>query len=286
MALCRYLDPEGPRLGWLDRDAQTVAPLPGTLADVLRLTSAERAEQLAAWRAEAPLNLPLAEVALLAPVDEQEVWAAGVTYERSRDARMEESSQQDVYERVYDAERPELFFKAQGWRCVGPDASIAIRDDSDWDVPEPELALVMDAFGAVAGYTVGNDVSSRSIEGANPLYLPQAKLFTDCCALGPWIVTPDELPDVSALGISLTIERADARLWHANASTSQLHRPLEELVDYLHRALEFPAGVVLMTGTPLVPPAEFTLRPGDVTRVEVEGIGELLNTVRRLERPD
>jgi 2-dehydro-3-deoxy-D-arabinonate dehydratase len=226
----------------------------------------------------------LAETQLLAPVDEQEIWAAGVTYERSRDARMEESSQQDVYDKVYDAQRPELFFKAPAWRSVGPDAEIAIRDDSDWDVPEPELAVVLDAFGAIAGYTVGNDVSSRSIEGENPLYLPQAKMFADSCALGPWIMLPDELPDVNNLGIALTIERPDASLWQSSASTRQLHRSLDELIEYLCRALEFPAGAVLLTGTPIVPPSAFTLKPGDVVRIEIDGIGTLTNPVRRLGR--
>jgi 2-dehydro-3-deoxy-D-arabinonate dehydratase len=282
MPLCRYQDTDGPRLGWVDIDAQTVAPLSGTLAELLRRDPPARSARLAALRAEAPLTQPLAETQLLAPVDAQEVWAAGVTYERSRDARMEESSQQDVYDKVYDAQRPELFFKAAGWRCVGPDAEIAIRDDSDWDVPEPELAVVLDAFGVIAGYTVGNDVSSRSIEGENPLYLPQAKMFADSCALGPWIMLPDELPDVSELGIALTIERADASLWESTASTRQLHRTLTELIAYLYRALEFPDGAVLLTGTPIVPPSEFTLKPGDVVRIGIDGIGSLTNPVRRL----
>jgi 2-dehydro-3-deoxy-D-arabinonate dehydratase len=282
MPLCRYQDTDGPRLGWVEQDAQTVAPLSGTLADLLRLDAPARVARLAALRAEAPVTLPLAEALILAPVDAQEVWAAGVTYERSRDARMEESSQQDVYDKVYDAQRPELFFKATAWRCVGPDAEIAIRDDSDWDVPEPELAVVLDAFGAIAGYTVGNDVSSRSIEGENPLYLPQAKMFADSCALGPWIMLPYELPDVSDLSIALTIERTDASLWESTASTSQLHRTLDELIAYLYRALAFPDGAVLLTGTPIVPPSEFTLKPGDVVRIAIDGVGTLTNPVRRL----
>ena len=284
MPLCRYEADDGPRLGWVDREARTVAPLSGSLADLLGVHSLERSERLAGMRAAAPLSLPLEQVRLLAPVDEQEVWAAGVTYERSRNARMEESQQQDVYDRVYDAERPEIFFKAPAWRCVGPDTAIAIRDDSDWDVPEPELAVVLDAFGVIAGYAVGNDVSSRSIEGANPLYLPQAKMFTDSCALGPWIVMANELADVSDLSIALTIERADASLWESSASTRQLHRTLDELIGYLYRALDFPAGAVLLTGTPIVPPSEFTLKPGDIVSIEIDGIGVLTNPVRRLAR--
>jgi 2-dehydro-3-deoxy-D-arabinonate dehydratase len=283
MPLCRYEADDAPRLGWVDRDAGHVAPLSGTLAELLRLDAEQRDARLTELRAEAPLTVPLEQVTLLAPVDTQEIWAAGVTYERSRDARMEESSQQDVYQRVYDAHRPEIFFKAPGWRCVGPGAEIAIRDDSDWDVPEPELALVLDAFGAVAGYTVGNDVSSRSIEGENPLYLPQAKMFSDSCALGPWIMLPAELPRTDDLGITLTIERADASLWESSASTRQLHRSLDELIAYLFRALTFPDGAVLLTGTPIVPPAEFTLKPGDVVRIEINGIGALTNPVRRLQ---
>ena len=282
MPLCHYADEAGTRLGWITDDRAQMLPLSGSLDDLLALDARERAARLAALRSMAPEALPLADVRLLAPVAAQEVWAAGVTYQRSRDARMQESTQQDVYDNVYTAERPELFFKAPGWRCVGPDDEIAIRNDSDWDVPEPELTVVIDAFGAIAGYTIGNDVSSRSIEGANPLYLPQAKMFTASCALGPWIVLPDELQHPSNLDIALTIERQDTRFWAGETSTSQLNRSIDELVAYLFRALDFPAGAMLLTGAGIVPPEEFTLTPGDVVRIEIEGIGALTNRVRRL----
>jgi 2-dehydro-3-deoxy-D-arabinonate dehydratase len=215
-------------------------------------------------------------------VDVQEVWAAGVTYERSREARMEESAEADVYERVYDAARPEIFFKSQPWRCAGDGAEIAIRHDSVWDVPEPELAIVLDSSGAIAGYTIGNDVSSRSIEGENPLYLPQAKIYTGSCALGPWIVLPEEMPDPLSLGIELQITRAGTPFWRGEANTAQLHRGLAELSGTLFSALDFPAGAVLLTGTSIVPPSEFTLEEGDGVAITLDGIGTLRNSVRRL----
>lgn len=282
MPLCRYQDAGGARLGWVDRERESVAPLDGSLAELLRLGEAARRGRIAALRSRAGAELPLRGVTLLAPVDEQEIWAAGVTYARSREARMEESSQGDVYDRVYDAERAEIFFKAPAWRCVGPGGAVAIRGDSSWDVPEPELALILAADGAIAGYCIGNDVSSRSIEGDNPLYLPQAKVYDASCALGPWIVTPEELPNVSDLGIRLAIERDGRTFWEGAASTRQLRRTLPELVECLYRALSFPAGAALLTGTSIVPPAAFTLAVGDVARIEIDGIGELTNRVRVL----
>jgi 2-dehydro-3-deoxy-D-arabinonate dehydratase len=197
---------------------------------------------------------------------------------------MEESTQVDVYARVYEAERPEIFFKAPAQRCVGPFEPIAIRPDSTWNVPEPELALVIDAYGEVAGFTVGNDVSSRAIEGENPLYLPQAKIYTASCALGPWIVQRDEISDVMALGIRLRIERDGRERWSGETSTARIHHPLAELVECLYAALDFPSGAVLMTGTGIVPPADFTLEAGDGVTVEIDGIGTLTNHVYQLER--
>jgi 2-dehydro-3-deoxy-D-arabinonate dehydratase len=205
-----------------------------------------------------------------------------VTYLRSRDARMEESSQRDVYDRVYDADRPELFLKATPNRVSGPSEAIAIRGDSGWDVPEPELVILVNAHGELVGYTIGNDVSSRSIEGENPLYLPQAKVYSRCAALGPAVVTVDELPDVSNLEIQLTIRRDGAQLFQESTATSQLHRSLSDLMEYLLRDNEFPAGVFLMTGTGIVPPSEFTLQDGDEVTVRIEGIGSLVNPVIRL----
>ena len=215
---------------------------------------------------------------MLAPVDEQEVWAAGVTYERSRDERMAESSEASVYDRVYAAERPEVFFKSTAARVVGPGQPVGIRADSDWDVPEPELALVFTSSGELFGWTVGNDMSSRSIEGENPLYLPQAKVYEAACALGPAIV-----PVWAArapFDIRLTIERGGAEAFAGSTSTAAITRTAEDLSDWLFAAMPFPSGVVLLTGTGVVPPESFTLAAGDVVRVTIDGLGTLENPVR------
>jgi 2-dehydro-3-deoxy-D-arabinonate dehydratase len=212
---------------------------------------------------------------LLPPVEPwQEVWASGVTYLRSRDARQAESETGDIYARVYVAERPELFMKAIGWRVMGPEDPIRVRPDSTWNVPEPELTLVINARGEIVGYVAGNDVSSRSIEGANPLYLPQAKVYAGSCALGPAIrlASPDEMRD---LPITLEIQRQGEQAFHGETATSQMKRTFEELVDYLFKELPFPNGAFLMTGTGIVPPDDFTLRAGDVVRI---GVGELALT--------
>ncbi len=255
---------------------------PDSLTAALQLPAAELSAALRAVVDAPHEDMPLSAVTLKAPIDRQEVWAAGVTYLRSRDARMEESSQRDVYDRVYDADRPELFLKATPNRVSGPGEAIAIRGDSGWDVPEPELAVLLNAYGELVGYTIGNDVSSRSIEGENPLYLPQAKVYSRCAALGPAVVTADELPDVSNLEIQLTIRRDGAQLFQDSTATSQLHRSLSDLMEYLLRDNEFPAGVFLMTGTGIVPPSEFTLQDGDEVTIRVEGIGSLVNPVVRL----
>ncbi len=255
---------------------------PDSLTAALQMPAAELRAALRAVENAPHEDMPLTGVTLKAPIDRQEVWAAGVTYLRSRDARMEESSQRDVYDRVYDADRPELFLKATPNRVSGPGEAIAIRGDSGWDVPEPELAILVNAHGELVGYTIGNDVSSRSIEGENPLYLPQAKVYSRCAALGPAVVTVDELPDVSNLEIQLTIRRDDAQLFQGSTATSQLHRSLSDLMEYLLRDNEFPAGVFLMTGTGIVPPSEFTLQDGDEVTIRIEGIGSLVNPVVRL----
>lgn len=269
-------------LAWVDRESQRAFTLDGTLRELLARDAEERSRRINDLRQHAAASLPLDEVAFLAPVDEQEIWAAGVTYERSRDARMEESAQEDVYARVYDAARPEIFFKAPAWRCAGDFQPVAIRHDSSWDVPEPELAIVIDSHGAIAGYTIGNDLSSRSIEGENPLYLPQAKMFSGSCALGPWIVLPSELDDPIGLGIRLRIERDGSEHWNGQTSTRHFHRSLADLVECLYAALDFPAGAVLLTGTGIVPPSEFSLEAGDTVKIEIDGIGALTNHVYRL----
>lgn len=246
------------------------------------MPAADLLTSLRAVSATAGDGVILKEATLRAPIDAQEVWAAGVTYLRSRDARMEESTQRDVYDQVYDADRPEIFFKATPNRVSGPGEAIAIRGDSGWDVPEPELVLVQNSAGERVGYTVGNDVSSRSIEGENPLYLPQAKLYARSAAMGPVIVTAEELSDPLKLDIRLVIRRAGQTHFEDRTSTSQLHRTLADLTTYLFRANEFPDGVFLMTGTGIVPPSEFTLEDGDEVTIIIDGIGELVNPVVRL----
>ncbi len=207
---------------------------------------------------------------LLPPVEAtQEVWACGVTYLRSRDARKEEStSAADAYDKVYDAERPEIFFKSAGWRAVGDGAPIRIRKDSHWNVPEPELTLVVNAGGEIVGYTAGNDVSSRDIEGENPLYLPQAKSYTGSCAVGPGIQIAD-VESMTDLPIHLVIKRDGKTIFDDTAATSQMKRTPTELVSYLCRELSFPHGALLMTGTCLVPGGDFTLSSGDTVRISV-----------------
>jgi 2-dehydro-3-deoxy-D-arabinonate dehydratase len=228
-------------------------------------------------------GFPLEEVDVLAPIDGRtEVWACGVTYEISREARVEESERAaDAYELVYDADRPELFFKSAAWRVVGDGGAVAVRSDSTLDVPEPEVALVINAWGDVVGYTICDDVSSRSIEGENPLYLPQAKIYLGSCALGPMVRPVWEVADPYALGIELTIRRGGAVAWHGTASTAQLHRRYDDLVKYLMRADVHPEGAVLSTGTCLVPPAPFSLEAGDIVEIGIDQIGTLTTDVVR-----
>jgi 2-dehydro-3-deoxy-D-arabinonate dehydratase len=217
----------------------------------------------------------------LAPVESQEVWAAGVTYYRSRTARMEESRDAGggtFYDRVYDAARPELFFKAAPWRVRGPGEPIRVRGDSRWSVPEPELALVVNARGAIVGYTIGNDVSARDIEGENPLYLPQAKTYDGACALGPALLVHDgALPPDTA--VTLAIARDGAAAFAGSTTLAQLRRTPAELAGWLYRETSFPHGCVLLTGTGVVPPDDFTLRSGDVVRIAIAPIGVLENVV-------
>jgi 2-dehydro-3-deoxy-D-arabinonate dehydratase len=249
-----------------------------TLADLLRLSEDELRQLPSSTQRESlPDDAP---VALLAPIDRAtEVWAAGVTYRRSEQARMEESQTPDIYSKVYAADRPELFFKASPRRVAGPDEPIAIRSDSAWDVPEPELAIVVNAHARIVGYTIANDVSSRSIEGENPLYLPQAKVFAGCCALGPGVVPAWEVPDPYRLGIHMRILRNDELVWQGETSTSELKRRLDELVRYLFLEDDFPDGVIVCTGTALVPASPFTLAAGDEVEIEIDQLGTLRNPV-------
>jgi 2-dehydro-3-deoxy-D-arabinonate dehydratase len=217
----------------------------------------------------------------LPPVASQEVWAAGVTYFRSRTARMEESKPSgggSFYDAVYQAERPELFFKAAGWRVRGPGETVRIRRDARWNVPEPELALVVNARGTIVGYTIGNDMSSRDIEGENPLYLPQAKVYDGSCALGPAVLVR-EAPLPPDTAIALTIVRGSAAVFEGSTTLAQMKRTPEELVQYLYRETSFPHGCVLLTGTGVVPPDDFTLQAGDAIAVTIPPIGTLENVV-------
>lgn len=244
-----------------------------SLGQLLRLKADEGHLLLESLRTDLP-----ASGEPLAPVDENhEVWAAGVTYLSSRNARQAESTEADFYARVYVADRPELFFKSPGWRAVGHRGVIRRRSDSTWDVPEPELTLVVNSHREIVGYCAGNDVSSRSIEGENPLYLPQAKTYRGSCALGPAIQL-GIAADLGDLAIELEIRRGGKSLFSGTVRTSRMKRTPGELVGFLFRELEFPQGVLLMTGTGIVPPSEFTLRGGDEVRVTV-GELSLINIV-------
>jgi 2-dehydro-3-deoxy-D-arabinonate dehydratase len=222
---------------------------------------------------------PMPEV--LAPIGSQEVWASGVTYFRSREARMEESEKAgggSFYDRVYDAERPELFFKSTALRVVGNHGTVRIRRDSAWDVPEPELTLFASESGTLVGYTIGNDMSSRSIEGENPLYLPQAKSYNGSTALGPCLYVPEQPLSPDTI-IDLSIVRGSEEVFNGEITLSQMKRKADELLRYLYRELSFPVGCYLMTGTGIIPPSDFTLQAGDVVHITIEPIGTLTNTV-------
>jgi 2-dehydro-3-deoxy-D-arabinonate dehydratase len=218
---------------------------------------------------------------LLAPVDHQEVWAAGVTYQRSLQARAEESAEPDVYERVYQASRPEIFFKSTPERVRGPGQAGCIRSDSAWNVPEPELGLVLAADGSVFGYTIGDDLSSRSIEGENPLYLPQAKVYEGACVVGPWIVPVGDVG--GPFDVRLEVHRGGDVAFSGTTSTAKMYRTLDDLVDWLGRGLRFPAGAVLLTGTGIVPDDSFTLAGGDRVEITVDPLGTLSHPVEVLD---
>jgi 2-dehydro-3-deoxy-D-arabinonate dehydratase len=224
--------------------------------------------------------IPLANVALLPPIDLQEVWAAGVTYKRSQTARMEESeAAASCYDRVYTADRPELFFKATPSRVCGHNQPLRIRSDASWNVPEPEITLVLSPSLKILGLTIGNDMSSRDIEGDNPLYLPQAKCYEACAGLGPWIVLMDELPPVDKIGVDLKIERAGKVVFEGQTSAAEMARKFEDLVGWLGRDNVFPDGAFLMTGTGIVPGSDFTLRPDDMVHITIDGVGTLSNPI-------
>ncbi|MZD04014.1 fumarylacetoacetate hydrolase [Streptomyces sp. SID5785] len=276
--IVRFADPTGAvRTGVAD-DAARVRPFTGgpRIADLLRLPVRDLRARVEAAAAAPPVHDPL----LLPPLDgRMEVWAAGVTYERSREARIAESTVQDVYAKVYDADRPELFLKSVAWRVVTDDEPIAVRADSALNVPEPELGLVVNSAGETAGYVVVDDVSSRSIEGENPLYLPQAKIYGGSTAVSSGIVPVWEIPDPTDLRIDLVVRRGAGTPYSGTVSTKAFHRPPSALVDHLRAAQPFPDGVILSTGTGIVPGLDFTLKPGDVVRIDIESVGTLTNPV-------
>lgn len=251
---------------------------PKTLSDFLHAD--DPAALVAAHLDTDDSSVPLDSVQLLPPLDEQEVWAAGVTYKRSREARERESAEAArFYDLVYNAERPELFLKATPRRVVGPGAAVRIRRDSRWNVPEPELALVVSPQMKIVGYTIGNDMSSRDIEGENPLYLPQAKVYDGSCSLGPVITLAAALPPPDRVSIRLTIARAGAVVFDGSTNLSAMKRSFEDLVSWLGRENHFPDGVILLTGTGIVPPDHFTLERGDDIAIEITDIGCLKNRV-------
>ncbi|MBX9679599.1 MAG: fumarylacetoacetate hydrolase family protein [Gemmataceae bacterium] len=226
--------------------------------------------------------LPLHRAMLVAPIDQQEVWAAGVTYKRSEEARKRESvGAAQFYDLVYSAARPELFFKSPAWRVSGPGERVHIRRDARWSVPEPELALVISPELKLVGFTIGNDMSSRDIEGENPLYLPQAKFYDHACALGPAITLVADMPAPDAAVIRVTIERGGAKVFEGDTKVSAIKRSFEELIGWLGRETSFPHGAILLTGTGIVPADTFTLAVGDIVHIDVTGIGRLTNVVQQ-----
>ncbi len=281
MKLCRFLNQNQIRMG-LFNDRGTITDL--SAAGVTELTPLlERDDLVAHLRSLVAQKLPevsVSEVRLLAPVERQEVWAVGVTYLRSKKARMEESDfSATAYDKVYDAPRPELFFKSMPEKVVGTGDAVGIRSDATWNVPEPELVLVLNSRGQVVGYTVGNDMSSRDIEGENLLYLPQAKIYDRACAVGPCIVVGENEEAARAWTIAIQISRAGQAVFSGNTSVSQIKRTFAEMAEYLFRSQTFPHGAVLLTGTGVVPGDDFTLHAGDVVRIEISGIGVLENSV-------
>jgi 2-dehydro-3-deoxy-D-arabinonate dehydratase len=283
MKLCRFTAATSPdvRIG-LVPNADIVFDL--TAVGIRRMQGLiERADLVGELTRLSQAGLPavsLDSVRLLTPVESQEVWAAGVTYLRSKQARMEESEfSATAYDRVYDAARPEIFFKSLPDKVVSPGEAVGIRTDATWNVPEPELALVINSSGSIVGFTIGNDMSSRDIEGENLLYLPQAKIYTASCAVGPWIVVGPSEDDVRQWSIRLEIRRGGDVVFAGDTRAGQIKRQFSELIEYLFRSQQFPNGAVLLTGAGVVPPDSFTLEAGDSVRISISGVGALENPV-------
>jgi len=283
MKLCRFTPARSVdvRVGLIP-DGRTLVDLTGAGVHRMKdlLERADLAGELTRLSAAGLTTHALDSVRLLTPVESQEVWAAGVTYLRSREARMVESEfSASAYDRVYDAERPEIFFKSLPDKVVSPGDSVGIRRDARWNVPEPELALAINSAGAIVGFTIGNDMSSRDIEGENLLYLPQAKIYTRSCAVGPWIVVGPTEDEARQWTIQLEIRRGAETVFAGATRADQIKRRFAELVEYLFRSQAFPNGAVLLTGAGIVPPDSFTLEAHDAVRITISGIGTLENSV-------
>jgi len=283
MKLAKYVLPSGDQgIGRIEiaDDALWPLDLSRQYRTLFEILESDNPHETAEFLTRAEKKLPLAAVELLPPIDQQEVWAAGVTYKRSRTARMEEStSAASCYDLVYASPRPELFFKASPHRVSGHGQPLRIRVDSDWNVPEPELALVISPRLKLVGFTIGNDMSSRDIEGENPLYLPQAKFYDHSCALGPVVTLVDAMPPPDQAAIRLQIDRAGKTVFDGNTKVSTMKRGFDELIEWLGKETSFPHGAVLLTGTGIVPPDDFTLAVGDVVHIDITGIGRLTNRV-------
>jgi 2-dehydro-3-deoxy-D-arabinonate dehydratase len=283
MKLCRFAAATSPdtRIGLIP-NAETVVDLTGAGVSRMKdlIERADLADELMRLSKAGLLEHPLTSVRLLTPVESQEVWAAGVTYLRSKQARMEESDfSASAYDRVYDAARPEIFFKSLPEKVVSPGDFVGIRRDARWNVPEPELALVINSSGTIVGFTIGNDMSSRDIEGENLLYLPQAKIYTASCAVGPWIAVGPTEEDARLWSIQLEIRRGRDAVFAGETQAGQIKRPFNELAEYLFRSQTFPNGAVLLTGAGVVPPDSFTLNADDAVRITISGVGTLENPV-------
>jgi 2-dehydro-3-deoxy-D-arabinonate dehydratase len=282
MQLAKLLNSQGqPVVGRVDGDNIAILDLAEKgFANLAELLAAKDLPAVVRSLAATGEIVPVASAKLLPPIDTQEVWAAGVTYKRSQTARMEESeTAASCYDRVYASPRPEIFFKATPHRTRGTNDQLRIRMDATWNVPEPELALVISPSLEIVGFTIGNDMSSRDIEGDNPLYLPQAKVYNQCCGIGPWITLADSMPARDQIDISLKIFRNDQCVFDQSTSVAQMARTFESLVEWLGRDNSFPDGVFLLTGTGIVPNSDFTLAVDDRVEIDICGIGKLTNSI-------
>ena len=282
MKICRFRTGTGEtRAGLVINEVELLDLAPAGIKHLQPLLESDDAvAQLTKLSSDSLPRIPLANVALLPPVERQEVWAAGVTYLRSKVARMDESDfSATAYDKVYSADRPEIFFKSIPEKVVGPGDKVGIRKDATWNVPEPELALVLNSKGKIVGYTVGNDMSSRDIEGENLLYLPQAKVYDRSCALGPWITLGTPEAAAREWVIRIKINRGGTTVFGGETSVNQIKRGFADLAGYLFRSQSFAHGAVLLTGTGVVPDEHFTLQPADRVSIEISGIGTLENEV-------